>query len=105
MRAEDNNFIGYVQLYMKFWMSENPKCAFFATFNTDFSKPLTDEVLNGLLQKTGECIEKINKVSLTGTYVSKEQYLSECKQHASEFNTAKCEWSGEKTRLSVNQTE
>ena len=41
MKVEKTEFIGYVQLYMKFWVPEYPDCAFYATFDTDFSKPVT----------------------------------------------------------------
>ena len=54
MKVEKTEFIGYVQLYMKFWVPEYPDCAFYATFDTDFSKPLTQCILEELLQKTGE---------------------------------------------------
>ena len=45
MKVEKTEFIGYVQLYMKFWVPEYPDCAFYATFDTDFSKPLTQCIL------------------------------------------------------------
>lgn len=106
MKVEKTEFIGYVQLYMKFWVPEYPDCAFYATFDTDFSKPLTQCILEELLQKTGECIEKVNGgIILTGSYISKEQYQKECEKHNSEFNTSKCKFdkTEEKVQISDNQ--